>query len=187
VLILASVLLALLVAPLAGGGLRRLAELRWRAPWLVLGALLVQLVVLEVPGLPEPVAAGAHLATYAAAAAFVLLNRAVPGLLVLALGALSNGVTILLNGGTLPSTAAARALAGLDAVHGFTNSGILEHPVLPFLGDVFAVPSWFPLANVFSVGDVLVVAGAWWVVLATSRGTRGPYVPRHGRPLPSHP
>lgn len=186
-LILACVLLAVVAVPLTGGSLRRLAELRWRAPWLVLGALAVQLVVLEAPGLPEPVAAGAHLATYAAAALFVVLNRRVRGLLVLALGAASNGVTILLNGGTLPSTAAARSLAGLDQVHGFTNSGVLADPVLPFLGDVFAVPSWFPLANVFSVGDVLIVAGAWWVVLVSSRGTRVPDRPRHARALAGHP
>lgn len=41
----------------------------------------------------------------------------------------------------------------------FTNSGPLEAPRLWFLGDIFAIPSGFPLANVFSVGDVLILAG----------------------------
>ncbi len=168
-LILACVLLAVAAVPLTGGSLRRLADLRWRAPWLVLGALLVQLVVLELSGLPEALAATAHVATYGLAGWFVWLNRAVRGLGVLALGAAANGVTIVLNGGTLPSSAAARRAAGLDQVHGFTNSGVVADPVLGFLGDVFAVPAPFPLANVFSVGDVLIVLGTMAVLFQVTR------------------
>jgi hypothetical protein len=106
------------------------------------------------------------------AAIFVWLNRSVRGLLVLAAGALTNGLAIVLNGGTLPSSAAARRLAGLDETAGFANSGVVDHPVLGFLGDNFAVPAGFPLANVFSVGDLLIVVGAVWVVLSATRGRR---------------
>ena len=35
------------------------------------------------------------------------------------------------------------------------NSGVLAAPRLAFLGDVFAIPAGWPLANVFSIGDVL--------------------------------
>jgi len=42
----------------------------------------------------------------------------------------------------------------------FLNSGTVAHPVLGFLGDVFAWPVRLPFANVFSVGDVLIVLGA---------------------------
>lgn len=182
-LILASVLLAIVAVPLTGGRLRLLAELRWRAPWLVLAALVTQVVVLEVAGLPDLVAPVAHVATYLMAAAFVWVNRRVRGLPLLALGAASNGVAIAANGGTLPSSAAARQMAGLDATDGFSNSDVLADPVLGFLGDVFAVPSWVPLANVFSIGDVLIVVGAAWVIhAATHRPQPSPgYAPRHAR------
>ena len=41
----------------------------------------------------------------------------------------------------------------------FENSTALAHPRLLFLGDVFAVPKWVPFANVFSIGDLLLVLG----------------------------
>lgn len=168
-LILACVLLAVGLVPLTGGRLSRLAELRWRRRWLLVLALAVQVVVMQVPGVPTSLAAAAHLVTYAMAGTFVVLNRRVRGLLLLALGAACNGVTIALNGGTLPSTAAARALAGLADDPGFANSGVVAHPVLAFLGDNFAVPAPLPLANVFSIGDVLILAGACWVLFAATR------------------
>ncbi len=43
----------------------------------------------------------------------------------------------------------------------FTNSTLIHAgTALPFLGDVFALPRPIPLANVFSVGDVLIGVGA---------------------------
>lgn len=180
-LILACVLLGLLLVPVTGGSLRRLGELRWRSAWLVVAALGLQLVVLEVPRVPTALAAAGHVASYAMAAAFVWLNRSVRGLVVLTAGAVCNGLAIVLNGGTLPSSAAARRLAGLDETGGFANSGVVDHPVLGFLGDNFAVPVGVPLANVFSVGDVLIVAGALWVVHSVTHGRRRPGEP--ARPL----
>jgi hypothetical protein len=51
----------------------------------------------------------------------------------------------------------------VDVEH-FVNSGVLEDPRLALLGDVFASPSWLPLQNVYSPGDLLLLAGAFWVV-----------------------
>jgi hypothetical protein len=53
------------------------------------------------------------------------------------------------------------------------NSAVAEHGVrLLVLGDVMATPDWVPLvANVFSVGDVLIAIG---VAVVIARGMRGP-------------
>jgi hypothetical protein len=157
-------LLAVLSPVLAGGRLRRLADVRFRHTWIVLVALAAQVVAISVlPEADHTVLSGVHLATYVAAGAFVWLNRAVPGLLVVAAGAASNGVTIALNGGTLPASRSALERAGLHLESGeFVNSGVLEHPRLGFLGDVFAIPEGLPLSNVFSVGDVVIVLGVAW-------------------------
>lgn len=77
------------------------------------------------------------------------------------------------NGGTLPADADALARAGIEPEPGdFVNSGVVDGANLWFLGDVFAWPQPMPLANVFSVGDVLVVAGAVWGVHRVCRRGR---------------
>jgi hypothetical protein len=168
-LVLACCLLAVSLVPLTGGRLSSLASLRFRTGRLLLVALAGQVVVMQVPGVPGWLASVVHLGSYAMAASFVALNRHVPGLWLLALGAGLNGVVIALNGGTLPASESAMRIAGLGAESGFANSAVLGDPVLPWFGDVFAVPASWPLANVFSVGDVLIVLGAAWVVHAAAR------------------
>jgi hypothetical protein len=158
VLVLAACLLALLSPLLAGRSLAGLLRVRLAGLPLVWAALLVQVVAVEVP-LPHLLAAATHLASYVLAAAFLWLNRDLRGLPVVALGAACNAGTIALNGGTLPASATAVRRAGIDADEQFLNSAVLPHPVLPWLGDVFAWPRPLPLANVFSVGDVLIVLG----------------------------
>ena len=61
--------------------------------------------------------------------------------------------------------------------------GAVDDPRLLFLGDIFATPSSWPLYNVYSVGDVLIVAGVL-VLLHGVGGSR--LVPRRWRvPAPA--
>jgi hypothetical protein len=177
VLIVSWALLSLLLVPLLGGRLGRLGELRLAGSWLLLLALGLQVLVISVfPEADAGLLATVHVGTYVLAAAFVWCNRAVPGLVLLGAGAAANGVTIALNGGVLPASATALERSGFVVDPGeFTNSGVLPDPVLPWLGDVFWVPSSWPLANVFSVGDVLIVAGLSWLVHRTC-GSRLPHL-----------
>ena len=170
----AVVVLLVALVPLTGGSLRCLGDLRLRAVGLLMAALLAQVLITDVvvDG-PRPVLVGVHLLTYAVAAVVLWLNRRVPGLLLLGMGAALNAVTIALNGGTLPASAAALRRAGLPVdPAGFSNSGVLPHPVLPLLGDVFAVPAGLPFANVFSLGDVLILLGAAWCLHRVCRPDR---------------
>ncbi|MEO7745234.1 MAG: DUF5317 domain-containing protein [Actinomycetota bacterium] len=169
-LVLACVVVALCTTRLSGGRLRRLALLPWRHAWLLPLALAAQIVIVEVPGVARGLSVVVHVLSYVVAGVFVWLNRQVSGLWLLGLGAACNGVTIAVNGGTLPASPRALAAVGIHPEGGFTNSGPLAHPVLPWLGDVFATPSWLPLANVFSVGDVLIALGAAWLIHAGARG-----------------
>ncbi len=173
-LVLACVVVAMCTTRLSGGRLRHLAGLPWRHAWLLPLALAAQVVIVEVPGVAREVSVVVHVLSYVVAGAFLWLNRRVSGLWLLGLGAACNGVTIALNGGTLPASPSALAAVGISPEGGFTNSGPLAHPILPWLGDVFATPSWLPLANVFSVGDVLIALGAAWLIHAGARsGRRG--------------
>ena len=157
-------LLALLSPALTGGRLTRYAEVRLRHGWIVVAALVAQILIIEVVAESQRgVLSAVHVATYAAAGVWVWLNRRVPGLWIVAVGAASNGVTIALNGGTLPASARALEGAGLNLdPDSFVNSGVLADARLPWLGDIFWIPEGWPLANVFSIGDALIVGGIAW-------------------------
>lgn len=61
----------------------------------------------------------------------------------------------------MPASRTALIAAGKPVAHaGFVNSAPVAHARLAFLGDIFSIPRSLPLANVFSVGDVLLLVGA---------------------------
>jgi hypothetical protein len=147
---------------LVGGRLEHLEELRFRVAWLAVAGLLVQLVLFS--GVADPVTGGGigeavYVGSTAAVLVAVLANVRVPGVLLVAIGAISNLVAVVANGGVMPTTVAALEAAGLSPRDGFSNSAVLVNPSLAPLTDVYAVPAGIPLANVFSVGDVLVGVG----------------------------
>jgi hypothetical protein len=160
-LVALACLLAACSPLLLGRSLAPLAGLLLRGLGLIWGALLAQVVLVYAP-LPRAGAVALHLTTYAVAVAVIWINRSLPGLAIVGLGAAANGVTIALNGGMLPARLGALEAAGFAPERAFANSGVVTDPVLPWLGDVFAWPAPLPLANVFSVGDVLIVLGVGW-------------------------
>ncbi len=181
-LVLVATMLAVLSPLLFGGHISRLGYVKFRAWWLLLAALVAQIVIIEiVPESNRMLLDGVHLATYAIAGVFVAVNWRVPGLLIIALGGACNGITIALNGGTLPASRAALKMAGIElSPDEFLNSGVLEHPTWAWLGDVFVWPEPMPLANVYSIGDMLIVAGALYAAhkIAGSRLVKNPWVPK---------
>jgi Family of unknown function (DUF5317) len=176
-----ALLACILSVPLIGGRLSGLTELGFRHTWLPVAALLAQVLIISIlPGVGGD--AAIHMATYAALGVFLVLNRHIPGLLVIALGGALNFAAIATNGGVMPADPDAVAAAGIpqDATQ-FANSAPTEGAPLGFLGDVFHTPGWFPIHNVFSVGDVVIVLGAF-VLLHRACGTRLGRLPTRLRP-----
>jgi hypothetical protein len=163
VLIGLGFLLCVASVPLARGRLGALADLRFRAAWLLVAAIAVQILIVSiVPGQGSPALHNAvHVATYGLVGAFVIANRGIPWVWLVAFGGALNFAAIAANGGVMPADPDAVAAAGLAVDPGeFVNSGVVENPHLAFLGDVFAVPASWPVSNVFSVGDMLILVGA---------------------------
>jgi uncharacterized protein DUF5317 len=174
-----AIVLAVLLVPLRHGDLRALSSLRFRLPWLLALALLLQVLVITVfPGPRTTLRLTAYLGSYALAVAFLFLNRRIPGLWLVGTGAFLNLLTIGLNIGVMPATRGALSTAGVSPPgEVFANSAYVADARLWFLGDVFAIPASWPLANVFSVGDVLIALGAAWAILATTGRRRDPWPP----------
>ena len=148
--------------PLLGGRLGRLAELQFRRKYVAVAAVVIQALILGVfPEGDETFHAVVHVGTYGLMGWFVLANAHIPGLMLMGLGGLCNAVAITANGGVMPADPDALARAGIVAEPGeFVNSRAVDGAHLQFLGDVFWVPESWPLHNVFSVGDVLLIVGA---------------------------
>ena len=172
-LILWAIPIGIVAGVVLGGRVDRLANLQFRWPWLALGGLLVQAALFTEAGFAAAgsLAPAIYVISTAAVLVAVVRNWAMPGMVVVALGALANLAAILANGGSMPADPAALATAGL-AAGGHTNSVVLDHPALQPLTDIFAVPAWVPFANVFSVGDVLIALGIGIAIVATMRAAR---------------
>ncbi|HEX2504909.1 MAG TPA: MFS transporter [Gaiellaceae bacterium] len=172
--LLPSIALGLLLALLLGGRPSRLLEVPLHRAWSVWLALGGQVVLFAFmadrvpPDLMEPL----HLATYGLLFVFAAANIRVLALAPLLAGMALNALAILANGGRMPVAPGAWEAAGLSGA-GTTNVQ-LGGERLQFLGDVFALPSAFPLTNVFSIGDILIGVGAaaFIVTVATGDGRR---------------
>ena len=85
--------------------------------------------------------------------------------------------------GSVPRGPVADAIEAAGIAHkaGFTNSAATSDAPLGFLGDVFHTPAWLPIHNVFSVGDIEIVLGAF-LLLHFVCGSRLARVPNRMRP-----
>jgi hypothetical protein len=170
-------LFGVLVGLLLGGSLSRLADLRLRG--LPLFGLAIGLQLAAYPprfAPPDRVATWMWLASYGVIIVVAVLNRGVCGFPLATLGMLSNLAAVTSNGGHMPALRSAMLDAGVHfGVR--ANSVAASSPNLPWLVDRWGAPWWVPMANVYSVGDVLLGVGAI-VIVAAGMGARLPRLPR---------
>ena len=160
---------------LLGGRLDRLSDRRLRWAWLAVAGLVAQLLLFADPIATSVGDLGAPIYVLSTAAVLVAVvrNWRIPGMWLVAVGAASNLLAIVANGGVMP--ASPEAVSALEPVggEGFSNSVVIADPALRPLTDIFALPPWLPFANVFSIGDVLIGVGiAVVIALAMRRDAR---------------
>jgi hypothetical protein len=174
VFVLYAIPIGIAVGWLAGGKLDRLADLRLRWATLALVGLLVQVLLFADPvsAAVGDAAPAIYVASTAAVLVAVLRDARVPGMAIIAAGAGCNLAAILANGGYMPADPTALASV-VDLSDGYSNSVVVADPVLRPLTDLYALPPAFPLANVFSVGDVLIAIGVVAVIVFAMRARPG--------------
>ncbi len=169
--ILYSLVIGLALGLILGGRVLALGELRIRwAPLIVVGftaqiILFSDAVAARVGDLGPPLYVGSTLIVGLA----ILRNVTIPGIPLVLLGAVSNMTAILANGGFMPTAPGAAAALGKSTPIIYSNSAFVAKPAFEPLTDLFALPPWMPLANVFSIGDVLIGIGVVVLMAATMR------------------
>jgi hypothetical protein len=177
VIFLLGILLGLVAAIVLWRTVAGLAQVHFHWPWLVLWGLGVQALLFsrawDVVPYGETVWPGAYVMSMVAVGIFCVANWQVPGVPLLGLGLLLNGVAILANGGAMPASMQALRMAGLASTPEEVATSMASNSVLItadtplwFLGDIWCIPASLPLSNVFSLGDMtLGLGGAWFMFM----------------------
>ncbi len=182
---LSTILLALIVGALAGGGLPRLADLKLRWSYLLLLAVALQLAAgtSTQTGIGSVIPAGGmYVVSYLLILAWLWGNWRIPGLQVAAVGIGSNLLAVLINGGRMPIWSGAFNAAGfpeaaladnnfhfilrVDSIAEFVARGGL-------FGDVIPLPVPI-IRDVISIGDVLLALGIFWAIVYSMTRAEAP-------------
>jgi hypothetical protein len=179
-------LTAVVAGTLTGWGYARWQGQAWQPPvfravWLVFLGFLPQLAAFYLSYtrhlLPNEIASASLICSQIALLAFALVNLHLPGMWLLAFGLACNLAVILVNGGFMPlsiETAARFAnpsvlgkLALGERISSASKDILLPESriFLPWLSDRFVPPSFMPYRFAFSLGDVFVAAGAFWILI----------------------
>ena len=141
--------------------LGRLGELRIRW-WPLLAAAVAVRLLAPVFG---ELSAVAYVVAFVAISAVALADRRLPGMTVIAAGATLNAIVVAANGGMpVDPTAVAAAAAAMPDDHLHIELDAATR--LPQLADVIPMAIF---RNVYSVGDVLLALGGFWLPFAWMR------------------
>lgn len=180
-------LTAIIAGILTGWGYARWKGWTWHPPlfqfvWLVVIGFLPQWFAFYLPwtrqNMSDGLASICLVCSQALLLIFALLNLHITGMPLLALGLGCNLAVILANGGFMPLTwEAAESLAGPSVLNNLELGGRIgsgskdilllnTQIVLPWLADRFVPPPFMPYRFAFSLGDVCIAVGAFWLLIA---------------------
>lgn len=167
-----AVVVGLALGLMTGGRLEHLANRRFRAPWLLVAGLVVQVGSGRFGGATVALV----IVSYLLLVAFCVLNLRVVGMGVVVLGLVMNFTTIAVNGG-MPVRRSAVVAAGIAEWHELDDLEVhekrhLQRPddTLMFLSDIVPVPV---LHEVLSFGDLVMSVGVADVLFHLLRPRRG--------------
>ena len=173
--ILYAILAGLVLGILSGGSAERLGRLHFRWGALIAIGMIVQLSLFSSPigAALGDAAPAVYILSNVIVLVAVAVNLAIRGLALVMAGGVSNLVAIVANGGYMPVSPEALAAMGRAPQDGYSNSILMDHVTLAPLTDIFAMPTFLPAANVFSVGDVLIGVGAAIALIVSMRVSPG--------------
>jgi hypothetical protein len=178
-LFFAVIAVALVIAVLIGGDVRRLSQIKIQHLELLLAAFAVKVAVAILGTTHSPVAVTVARPLNVIGAilllAVVWFNRRIPGALLFGAGLSLNLIVIVAFGGRMPvllphdadpnSPVLALLRGGLDPLH----VALTQPQGLWFIGDIFAIPGLGGHSSLVSIGDLLMAAGVAWLIIRCSQ------------------
>jgi len=171
--VLYAVVLGILIGYISGGRIKYLSRRPFKYLLLVITGFLIQIIIFsDIPifkllqNYPKVIIT-LHILSYVLILAFIVINFKLPGIAFIGIGVLLNAIVIILNKGHMPASIKSfeNSLVGkyadlISRGETINNSkAIADDTILPWLGDIFAIPSHIPLSNVFSIGDIIIAIG----------------------------
>ncbi len=177
-----------LLLAIAGGLLAGLIWARWskkpyHSPnlqhlWLAFAAFLPQFIVVFLPFtrklFPDWLAAVLLTSSQILLLAFAWINRRLIGMVILLCGAALNFAVMAANGGFMPvSPQTASRLVPEEVLDNFPIGSRIgpkdillppQNTQIEWLSDRFLPPTWFPYQAAFSLGDVFIALGIFWLL-----------------------
>jgi hypothetical protein len=163
---------ALVLGKLLGGRFIALADTPIAGKYFAFAAIGLQMIAFPWNFLPWTTSSdnsrALWLVSFALLVVMLLRNKGLRGAMIVAAGLVSNLLAVVANHGLMPVLPSALHTAG-DHYHVHNNSIQVVQPNLGFLVDRWGTPHWLPLANVFSVGDVLIAVGTVVAIVAAMK------------------
>lgn len=186
---LEAVILGLLVGKLRGGRVQSIGNLEFKG-WLLMVVLFLIQTLPMVLGRMSWMAHRGHIIAFSTMVlllAIVVMNLDKRGFWLVALGALLNILAMVFNGFRMPVYITALQESGrTELVESVVNGAVLNYfPVEVFgnwsayLGKIIALPSGYPIAQMLSVGDVLISLG--FFIFVVGQMTASHYFRTKGR------
>lgn len=183
-MLLDAFVISIIISLLFRHKLSNLKYLKWKWLNLFILAFLIKLAIIWLSFKHVEFIVKYHSILHILSFGFLLFaalgNIKLPGFKLIFIGILLNLIVIIANGGQMPVSAKALQQSGLSSYQEVLKRGeYLTHKLLDkdtklkFLADILYIKKPYPRSTAFSIGDVFIAMGVFWLIFKGTERKEG--------------